>query len=515
MLKKILFYEYTPIIALLILSLIVGVVTVKDYGESWDETTIYPYADYSVQAYQHFLHPQDLKLFSDDVMNFYGPAYFMFADASSNLIKLLDPSLSIIAARHFIYFSTFLVCVLLLYLLSRRWMSKWAAFGTALLFASQPLMWGHSFINPKDIPFMTFFLASIYFGLKMLDASPKSKWKWLIPAGIILGLTISIRVIGPLAGLLVLIYAIIKFPRKIITALPFYGLIAVITLYLTWPYLWKAPITNLLSSIKVMSAFPNIVPVLFMGTVYPANELPRRFFPTLLVLQLTETALILIVIGFMVSLWFFIKGKNREPILLFTGWFLIPTLWIVLMRSNLYDNARQLLFLWPPLFLLAGMGIDQLMTFAKFPILKAALLIVVIMPGVFAGIQLHPYEYIYYNSLIGGVPGAYRKFELDYWATSFRESIGYIDQNVKPGSRIVVVGIRQIAKDYVGLNFSLDVTNRLSIPQEQTYYILATTRANLDLDFANCKNTKMVFAVQRDGALLSYIREIDPGQICK
>src|SRR5271157_5792748 len=308
--KKILSFEYAPIIALLILCLIVGVATLSDYGESWDEPPIYNYADYSLQAYQYILHPQDLQLFPTFSMNLnvYGPAYFMLADVSSKMIRLLDPSLSVITIWHFVYFSTFLTSILLLYLLSRRWMSKWAAFGAALLFTSQPLIWGHSFMNPKDLPFMVFFLASIYFGLKMLDASPKSKWKWLIPAGIILGLTISIRVIGPLAGLLVLIYAIIKFPRKIITALPFYGLIAVITLYLTWPYLWKAPITNLLSSIKVMSAFPNIVPVLFMGTVYPANELPRRFFPTLLVLQLTETALILIVIGFMVSLWFFIKG---------------------------------------------------------------------------------------------------------------------------------------------------------------------------------------------------------------
>ncbi|HEY9153187.1 MAG TPA: glycosyltransferase family 39 protein [Anaerolineales bacterium] len=512
MLKKILSYEYTPIIALLILSLMVGVVTAKDYGESWDEPNIYIYANYSFHAYENILHPQDLQLFSGD-LNFYGPAYFMLADASSNVIKILVPSLSVITAWHFIYFLTFLTSILMLYLLSKRWMGRWAAFGTALLFASQPLIWGHAFINPKDIPFMTFFLASIYFGLEMLDASPSTKWKWLVPAGIILGLTVSIRVIGPLAGLLVLIYAIIKFPRKIITTLPYYGLIAIITSYLTWPYLWKAPIANLLTSIKVMSAFPNIVPVLFMGTVYPANELPRRFFPTLLGLQLTETALILIAMGIVVSLWFFINGKNREPILLFTGWFLIPTLWIVLTRSNLYDNARQLLFLWPPLFIIAGMGMDQLMTLAKFPVLKVALLIVVAMPGIYASVQLHPYEYIYYNSLIGGVPGAYRKFELDYWATSFRESIGYIDQNVKPGSRIVVVGIRQIAKDYVGLNFSLDVTNRLSIPQAQPYYVLATTRANLDLDF--CKNIKTVFAVQRDGALLSYVREVDPGQTCK
>ncbi len=512
MVKKILSYQYTPIIALLILCLIVGIITAKDYGESWDEPNIFIYANYSLQAYQHFLHPQDLQLFSGD-LNYYGPAYFMLAHALSNTIKLLDPLLSAITAWHLVYFFTFLACVWMLYLLSKRWMSQWAAFGAALLFISQPLMWGHSFINPKDIPFMTFFLASIYFGLKMLDASPASKWRWLIPAAIILGLTISIRVIGPLAGLLVFIYAAIKFPRKIITTLPYYALITCVVSYLTWPYLWKAPIANLFNSIKVMSDFPFTAPVLFMGKIYPAVQLPRRFFPTLLGLQLTEPALILIIIGFLVSIWLFVKGKNREPILLFTGWFLIPALWIVLAHSNLYDNARQLLFLWPPLFMMAGMGIDQLMSIVKLPVLKVALLIVIAAPGIVACVQLHPYEYIYYNSLIGGVPGAYRNFELDYWGTSFEESIHYIDKVANPGERIVVIGIRQLARDYVRPDLFLDVTNRLSIPQSQPYYILATARADLDLDF--CRNIKTVFAVQRDGALLSYVREVDPGQTCK
>ena len=512
--KKLFRSENFPIIALLILCFAIEIVVAKDYGESWDEPNIFIYANYSFQAYQHILHPQDLQLFSGD-LNYYGPAYFMLAHALSNMIKLLDPFLSAITAWHLVYFFTFLACVWMLYLLSKRWMSQWAAFGVALLFTSQPLMWGHSFINPKDIPFMTFFLASIYFGLKMLDASPNSKWKWLVPAGIVLGLTVSIRVIGPFAGLLVLIYAIIKFPRKILTTLPYYALITVIVTYLTWPYLWKAPISNFFNSIKVMSAFPNIVPVLFMGKVYSSDQMPHRFFPTLLILQLTEPTLILIIIGFAVALWLFIKGKAKEPILLFSGWFLIPALWVVLSHSNLYDNARQLLFLWPPLFMIAGMGMDQLMTVVKFPILKVVLLIVVVMPGIVACIQLHPYEYIYYNSLIGGVPGAYRQFELDYWATSFQECFQYIDKTVEPGTRIVAVGAREVTKNLVRSDLSLDVTNRLSIPQKQTYYILATTRANLDLSFANCKNTKMVFAVQRDGALLSYIREIDPGQICK
>jgi hypothetical protein len=429
------------------------------------------------------------------------------------MIKLLDSSLSVITARHFVYFATFLTSVLMLYLLSRRWMGKWAAFGAALLFASQPLIWGHSFMNPKDLPFMVFFLASIYFGLQMLDASPKSKWKWLIPAGIILGLTISIRVIGPLAGLLVLVYAIVKFPRKILTTISYYSLIAGITTYLTWPYLWKSPIINFFNGIKVMADFPETDLVLFMGRLYPANQLPRRFFPTVLGLQLTEPALILITIGFAVSLWLFIKGKSREPILLFGGWFLAPALWIILSHSVLYDNARQLLFLWPPLFMLAGMGIDQLMCVVKLPILKAALLIVVAVPGVYACIQLHPYEYIYYNSLIGGVSGANRKFELDYWATSFQKSIQYINENAEPRAAIAMaLGSRQVVADNARPDLSIGVTNNLNVPQDRTYYVLSSTRANQDLTY--CKNIKIAFAVQRDGALLSYVKQVVPGQTC-
>ena len=154
---------------------------------------------------------------------------------------------------------------------------------------------------------------------------------------------------------------------KILTVIPYYSLIAGITTYLTWPYLWKAPIANFFTSIRVMSDFPETDLVLFRGRLYSANLLPRSFFPTLLGLQLTEPALILIAIGFAVSLWLFIKGKTREPILLFASWFLAPALWIVLSHSVLYDNARQLLFLWPPLFVLAGMGIESINVLCKTP----------------------------------------------------------------------------------------------------------------------------------------------------
>jgi len=513
MYKKILANENTPITVLLILCLVIGVFTVKDYGESWDESLIFGYADYSIQAYQHILHPQDLQLFVRD-LDYYGPAYIVLADISSGLIEKLVPSLSFIAARHFVYFCTFLVGVLVLYLFSKRWMSRWAAFGVALLFATQPLMWGHSFINPKDTPFMAFFLASVYLGFQMVDAAASdSKWKWLIPAGIILGLTISMRVIGPAAGVLVLLYALLKSPRKIITTFPIYFLIAGVVTYLTWPYLWKAPIANFFESLRIMSRFPYDGQVLFAGKLYRANYLPRAYFPTLLGLQLTEPALILIAVGSLVSLWLFIKSRNRELLLLFAGWFLAPVAWIVLSRGALYDNARQLLFIWPPLFIMAGMGIDQLMTALKLPALNALLLIVIALPGVYACAQLYPYEYIYYNSLIGGVQGAYRKLELDYWNTAIKESMEYINENAAQGSTVMIIGNKQAAIQYARPDFSIVYTIKTIKPEYQFYYLLSSTYGNHDLH--HCDNSETVFVVERDGGVLSSVKKIDSGQNCQ
>ena len=64
---------------------------------------------------------------------------------------------------------SFYLCTIVLYLLARRWLTKFTALTVSLLFLFQPMLWGQAFINPKDIPFMTFFSASILIGLHMRD----------------------------------------------------------------------------------------------------------------------------------------------------------------------------------------------------------------------------------------------------------------------------------------------------------------------------------------------------------
>ena len=37
-------------------------------------------------------------------------------------------------------------------------------------------------------------------------------------------------------------------------------------------------------------------------------------------------------------------------------------------------------------------------------------------------VRLHPHQYVYFNSIIGGPAGAQGKYEVEYWATSLRET---------------------------------------------------------------------------------------------
>lgn len=500
----------------LFVALMAGYFTAPDYGLSWDEIPIYRHADRTLDAYQYFFRPEDYEAYDSDThLNLYGPAHFMLSALISRYLLALHPAWSSFAAYHFVYFLTFLFGVLSLYLLAARWMSEWAAFGMTLLFATQPLFWGNAFINPKDMPFMMFFIASLTLGLQMLDDSSNSKWRQILAAGTVLGVTISIRSLGPLAGAFVILYGLWKFPRKTMSIIPWYVLITGVTTYLTWPYLWKGLVANFMESLQHMSKFPNTGETLFMGNLYSADRLPLIYFPTFIVLQLTEPMLFLIAVGAVLSFRFFIKGENKEPILLFAIWFFAPTLYIGLSGSTLYDNARQLMFLLPPLFIFAGIGLDALLKRLGTHVLRTALVLALILPGVFASIQLHPYQYIYFNSLVGGVGGAFRKFDLDYSGTSFKQAQEYLNAIAEPGVQIVVIGPRQNARAYArpDLKDNFIGTQDFIDPEGPGYYyVLFLTRTNADQN--RCMDGEIIYTVERDGGVLAYIRKVISKERC-
>ena len=117
-------------------------------------------------------------------------------------------------------------------------------------------------------------------------------------------------------------------------------------------------------------------------------------------------------------------------------------------------------------------------------ILTHAVLLSYVSCNVYIAVQLHPYEYIYYNRLIGGVTGADdRGYETDYWVTGYREGIVRLTAylSARDGAefprrkyKILVSSASHIARQYFPHNL-IEVTE---LSGAEVY--LATTRARAD-----------------------------------
>jgi hypothetical protein len=510
-----------PILILLIINIVVGLFTFRNYGLSWDEPLFYDYANALGYAYS----PQQWFSEHFNLENAYGPSGTDHANRGPAYIILAHPLVSGIkflgvdnaSAWHLVNFLTFQLGVYLLYRLAKRWMSKSAALASAALFAWQPLLWGHAFINPKDPPFMVFFIGSVCFGLEMIDTLKDSKsrtsWKpfWVtLLAAFFLGIATSNRVLGPLAGIFVAIYALgkLKIPT-LIKHLAIYAVLAILIAFITWPYLWTNPLQKFIEVFGFMSDNPTQLKVLFNGQLYSANELPRRYLPVLLGLTLTEPVLPLFLIGVLTSFWEKFKTIRADHWSLVTDyflllfWFLIPAAYVILRQPPMYDGYRHFIFMLPPLFIFAGFAFEKLFELAKSRWVMGVMALILLAPGIYSLIQLHPYEYAYYNSFTGGDSGAFRRYETDYWLTCYKEAVEKFNE---PGAQLFIKREPYIAAYYANKDIAIrDYRTEFGKIQSGDF-VLVNTRANEDIK--TFRDAPVVLQISRGNAIFCEIKKI-------
>lgn len=597
-----------PIIIILVLTFMIGIISLTRRGESWDEFLLHRYATLSLDAYQTWILEGDVKITLDDLGG-YGPAFVMLDELAFDLLDNILP-IHHIDIYHLINFIVYLAGVWAFYDIGIRWLSQTGAIGATLLLVTQPVFWGHAFMNSKDIPFFAFFLLSLAFGFRMMDSLKRISLFasterlnrllallstfWLLSAfglfastgsihsliadlvqaaasgqtniismvasnilttppeiyiqkffllflrirlvytlgsaflllflfiryspatlsavlpillpGMLLGFTISIRILGPFAGLIIALYGLRTRGKRALFNLGLYAVVAITTMYIVWPYLWEDPLGHLIESIRLMSSYPWNSQVLFNGQTYTSTGLPFFYLPFLLGIQLTEPVLLLFLLGFVVLIveaWFkpTNEGNKKQVFMeLVLVWCIVPILSFIIIRPSLYDNFRQVFFILPPLFLVAGILFSRI----KKPLWQITLILLSILPGILGAIHLHPYEYIYYNHLIGGVNGAQRRFELDYWATSYREAAEYVNSMAQPNAYVWVEGPAHMFNTFAREDLKvLDAFDPVLIGQD--YYFVTLSRHNLDLDIA--PEAEVVYTVSRDGAPLTVIKK--------
>ena len=577
-----------------------GLLTFNRYGESWDDRSLQKYAEKSIAAYTTYPQQGIVNIARED-LGFYGPFFVMLTDWASKFLSTSLP-FSLPDLRHLIYYLTYFAGVLAFHSLAKRWLSPLPALGATLLFATQPILWGHAFINPKDTPFLALFLLSLSLGIgafdkleqiRPIDLSPRSKRTlalltdlWLVsvfsmfiftqaihtyietlvisaqagntnilsliakdinavpaeiyiqryfvlflqlrtfyfllstlillvawyrlnpnlpiylftilPAALLLGFATSTRILGPFAGLIVTVYALRIKGKRAQPALTMYVVVALMATYLSWPYLWMNPIPRFFESLREMSLYPWLGGVIFNSSTYQSTDLPISYLPTLLVIQLTEPVWLLSAAGWLVSA--FDKTKKRELIEVSLLWFVIPLIAFIALRVALYDNFRQILFILPPIFFMAGVAFEAIKN-VKW---QAALIVVSLLPGLIGIVSLHPYEYIYYNQFVGGVSGAVGRFETDYWVTSYREAAEYVNGVASPDANIWVEGPAHLFTPFARADLKVFSPNE--VDRAASYeYVVATSR--YDFDKISYPDAEIIYTIARGDAVLAVIKK--------
>ena len=133
----------------------------NDYGISWDEPLIGTYVERIHRSFAT-LQSKD-SVFVD--LHFYGPFYFLVADGVGRVLRSMLPSWTFHDGRHAAYFLSFVLATASVYVAGRTLTGRRSAALGALLMATQPLLFGHAFINPKDIPFLGVFASAVAAGM--------------------------------------------------------------------------------------------------------------------------------------------------------------------------------------------------------------------------------------------------------------------------------------------------------------------------------------------------------------
>jgi hypothetical protein len=538
-----------PILFLLAINILIGLFVFRDYGYSWDEPLFYDYADALGYAYSPaawFSGDFDLERSfgsSGDDHKTRGPAYLLLARGLVHLLERLE--LDKASAWHLVNFLFFQLGVYFLYRLASRWMKFEAALSASALFSWQPLLWGHAFINPKDPPFLVFFLGSVCLGFEMVDRfwdetyGSKHRFSGIFLPALVLGITTSIRVLGPLAGVLVLAYAAMRLGRRLVDFIPqllFYGLIALLAMFITWPFLWEDPLTNFIDVFRLMSDNPTNLSVLFGGEVYRAGELPRRYLPFMLATTLTEPVLPLSVAGMLLAYSQPFKRSRRlktdsadsdsadgwrslrssldastvridlASLSLILLWFLILLAYVLLRRPAMYDGMRHFLFILPPVFIFTGLTFDYLRERIRLSWLYAGLVLLVVLPGILGIVRLHPYEYTYYNSFTGGTSGAFRHYETDFWLTCYKEAVQSLEQKLHAPADLYVHREAYIADYYAGEKLAVHELRGALQEVRSGAYILVNTRTNEDRKVF--EDATPILSIGRGDAAFCIIKQI-------
>ncbi len=458
----------------------------RNAGISCDEILHY---QHSVEVYNYFTtHGQDQSSLNTPVshLKYYGQSY-------DNLVTFITKWLRIEDVYGFRNLMSALAGWLAIFITAvfAVWLSGYGpGILVLLLFAVSPTFLGHSQNNLKDIPFALGYISSLFFMFRVIFSGKNILISDILLLLISIAFALSIRAGGLLLICYLFFFWLISLSYHFYidgkSSLKFSGRMLIIILLISgaafflsillWPFALQDPIKNVLGSFRIMAHFPGTFRQIFEGQNEWSDFMPWYYLPKSMLITIP----LIVLSGLVFSFKLFKPGKSLIYTLLFFT-FLFPVGYVLLAKSNLYSSWRQFLFIYPVIVLISSLALYSFIDSFKNRFLKWGIMLVPVLLSIHPVrymIKNHPYEYLYYNQIVGGLKGAYGNYETDYYYVSQTEAAGWlIDYLNEKGTDIAIVGA----------TFSVDWLFRKQ-PGIKTLYFRNEERSLYNWDYAIVAN---------------------------
>jgi len=425
---KVKIYTLFPIV-FFALFLLIGILNFEKYGISWDEPM---QRDMGLLCYDYVTGKSD-EFFN--IQNKYHNSTWELINILPEKWLNLSSGRSIYYSRHLLNFLIFWVGAIYLYLLAQRIVGNWrlALLGVLILILT-PRIYAHGYYNSKDIPFLSFFVISMYYSIRFIH---KPGVRNLLLLSIFSGALFGMRILGVMVPFLTGCFFLINLlnGNLRLSQLKWLGLYIIlypICVYLCVPVLWPDPVFHVQEAFRMMSHFPFDDPVLFMGQYIKPADLPWYYVPVWIGISVPVLWTVLFLTGTGVSVADFVirpakylKEQWTEALLLV--WIFMPWLMIIILHSHIYDEWRHLFFIYPAMILLMLTLIKKMILrtpggkieFLVKTTLYTAFTWQILVTGWYM-IKNNPHQYVYFNPLAG--KNIHLRYEMDYWGLSYRNA---------------------------------------------------------------------------------------------
>lgn len=551
----------TPIVVFSILALTLSAFIYSDYGIAWDEqrerksgalAAIYinakfNYAFISKEAVKQKLSDQDNKAVTiiknetdyadpDNYLRYedkdYGVVFTLILTAVEVLINPAT-SQGVYQIRHLTIHIFFLISLVFLYQILWTRFKNWkvAILGPVFMMLS-PVIFAHSFFNPKDIPLMSVYIFGIYTLLLFLN---NKNYQTALLHAFSCAVLIDMRIPGIILPALTLGFLIldafldrstVPLLRKITPVVLTYIAAMIVFIVAFWPYLWTDPLGNFITAYNNMKKFRWTGKVLFFGEfIDVAKYVPWYYIPGWIMINTPIIYLFGLFLAAFISLKklmlkklnYYRSQDGKFNAIMFAA-FVLPVLAIIILNSVLYNGWRQVYFVYPPIIVLTICGIYYLHTYCSklpFRISNSIVPMVVIICCIYTAVtmyRIHPFQNIYFNALAGN--NIEERFESDYWGISFRKNLEYVTHSDSRDSILICVENITPAK-VNSLALPEHDKNRIFFVEDDAskadYYITKYDDAGKSRSefIRNKKLTNEVFYVSVDGIKVSSTFKLD------